>query len=233
MTALEIKGMKIGEGLPKTIISLMDPTVDETIETIKTGIEVGVDAFEWRGDFAADLHDPAQMAANSKLIAAATPNNPLLFTMRTIEAGAIDMVDIDIELGEESTMELVAFAKEHQVATVISYHNFRGTPSAEWMVDLMCRMHNLGADIPKIATMALCPEDTLRLLQATYEVSKLHHDGPLLTMAMGRDGSLSRLTGEMYGSSLTFCALKAASAPGQVDVRQAKRIMQELHEVIS
>lgn len=154
MTALEIKGMKIGEGLPKTIISLMDPTVDETIETIKTGIEVGVDAFEWRGDFAADLHDPAQMAANSKLIAAATPNNPLLFTMRTIEAGgqatlpvdeyvalnkaiieagAIDMVDIDIELGEESTMELVAFAKEHQVATVISYHNFRGTPSAEWM----------------------------------------------------------------------------------------------------
>ena len=29
MTALEIKGMKIGEGLPKTIISLMDPTVDE------------------------------------------------------------------------------------------------------------------------------------------------------------------------------------------------------------
>lgn len=254
MAALEIKGMKIGEGLPKTIISLMDPTVEETIETIKAGIEVGVDAFEWRGDFAADLHDPAQMATNSKLIAAATPNNPLLFTMRTIEAGgqatlpvdeyvalnkaiieagAIDMVDIDIELGEESTMELVAFAKEHQVATVISYHNFRGTPSVEWMVDLMCRMHNLGADIPKIATMALCPEDTLRLLQATYEVSKLHHDGPLLTMAMGRDGSLSRLTGEMCGSSLTFCALKAASAPGQVDVRQAKRIMQELHEVIS
>ena len=67
-------------------------------------------------------------------------------------------------------MELVAFAKEHQVATVISYHNFRGTPSVEWMVDLMCRMHNLGADIAKIATMALCPEDTLRLLQATYEV---------------------------------------------------------------
>ena len=41
MTALEIKGMKIGEGLPKTIISLMDPTVEETIETIKAGIEVG------------------------------------------------------------------------------------------------------------------------------------------------------------------------------------------------
>ena len=58
MTALEIKGMKIGEGLPKTIISLMDPTVDETIETIKTGIEVGVDAFEWRGDFAATCTIP-------------------------------------------------------------------------------------------------------------------------------------------------------------------------------
>lgn len=204
MTALEIKGMKIGEGLPKTIISLMDPTVDETIETIKTGIEVGVDAFEWRGDFAADLHDPAQMAANSKLIAAATPNNPLLFTMRTIEAGgqatlpvdeyvalnkaiieagAIDMVDIDIELGEESTMELVAFAKEHQVATVISYHNFRGTPRPNGWSTSCAACITSAQTFPSIATMALCPEDTLRLLQATYEVSKLHHDGPLLTMA--------------------------------------------------
>ena len=112
MTALEIKGMKIGEGLPKTIISLMDPTVDETIETIKTGIEVGVDAFEWRGDFAADLHDPAQMAANSKLIAAATPNNPLLFTMRTIEAGGQAALPVDEYVAPVSYTHLDVYKRQ-------------------------------------------------------------------------------------------------------------------------
>ena len=52
-------------------------------------------------------------------------------------------------------------------------------------------------------------------------------------MAMGGDGMLSRLTGEIFGSCLTFCSLKAASAPGQVDCDSAYTIMQTLHECIA
>jgi 3-dehydroquinate dehydratase-1 len=55
----------------------------------------------------------------------------------------------------------------------------------------------------------------------------------MLTMAMGREGSISRLAGEYYGNAITFCALRASSAPGQVQVAQARRIMDELHEVLS
>lgn len=254
MGALTIKGMELGEGIPKTIISVMDPKVDDAVATIEEGLEIGVDCFEWRVDFSENLHDAATIAEESKKVCAASPDNPVLFTMRTvesggkvtlpedeyialnravIEAGAIDLIDIDIEMGMRAVQELVPLAKQHGVATIVSYHNFAGTPSTEWMIQLMVRMHDLGADIPKVAVMAENAEDTLRLLAATAQVARLHHHGPLLTMAMGRDGSLSRLTGEMYGSALTFCALKQASAPGQVDVAQAKRIMGELHDVIS
>ncbi|MDO5118004.1 MAG: type I 3-dehydroquinate dehydratase [Eggerthellaceae bacterium] len=52
-------------------------------------------------------------------------------------------------------------------------------------------------------------------------------------MAIGREGSISRLAGEHYGNDITFCALRAPSAPGQAQVAQARRIMDELHEVLS
>lgn len=249
---IDIKGIKLGKGRPKTIISLMGAKADENIELIKKGIEAGVECFEWRGDFAADVHDPQAMAQQSIEIGKALSNNPYLFTFRStsqgghltipveeyvalnkaiIEAEAVDLVDIETWIGDPAVLELVECAKQHNVKTVISYHNFAGTPSVEWMVNLLTHMADLGADIPKIATMANSAQDALKLLAATEEMSRIHSDKPLLTMAMGREGSITRLVGELFGSAITFCSLEEASAPGQVQVMQAIRIMDELHKV--
>lgn len=249
---IDIKGIKLGEGRPKTIISLMGAKADENIELIKKGIEAGVECFEWRGDFAAYVHDPQAMAQQSIEIGKALSNNPYLFTFRStsqgghltipveeyvalnkaiIEAEAVDLVDIETWIGDPAVLELVECAKQHNVKTVISYHNFAGTPSVEWMVNLLTHMADLGADIPKIATMANSAQDALKLLAATEEMSRIHSDKPLLTMAMGREGSITRLVGELFGSAITFCSLEEASAPGQVQVMQAIRIMDELHKV--
>lgn len=249
---IDIKRIKLGEGRPKTIISLMGAKADENIELIKKGIEAGVECFEWRGDFAADVHDPQAMVQQSIEIGKALSNNPYLFTFRStsqgghltipveeyvalnkaiIEAEAVDLVDIETWIGDPAVLELVECAKQHNVKTVISYHNFAGTPSVEWMVNLLTHMADLGADIPKIATMANSAQDALKLLAATEEMSRIHSDKPLLTMAMGREGSITRLVGEFFGSAITFCSLEEASAPGQVQVMQAIRIMDELHKV--
>lgn len=249
---LDIKGVKIGSGRPKTIISIMDPETEGCLETIKKGIEAGVNCFEWRGDFAKNVHDPKKMAEQSIELGKALPNNPYLFTFRStsqggqltipvdeyvalnkaiIEAGAIDLVDIETWIGDEAVLELVECAQAHGAKTVISYHNFAGTPSTEWMVNLLTHMVDLGADIPKIATMAHTGKDALALLAATNEVATIHTTKPLLTMAMGKEGSITRLSGELFGSSITFCSLAKASAPGQVDVKQATQIMDELHQV--
>lgn len=251
---LDIKGMKIGEGRPKTIISLMGAQVDDDLSIIEKGIAAGVECFEWRGDFATDVHDPQLMAQHSIEIGKALPNNPYLFTFRStsqggqltisaeeyvalnkaiIEAEAIDMVDIESWIGDEKVLELVECAHAHNVAAVISYHNFAGTPSVNWMVNLLTHMADLGADIPKIAVMAKDAQDALKLLAATQEMARIHSEKPLLTMAMGREGSISRLAGELFGSALTFCSLEKASAPGQVGVKQAIRIMDDLHEVFA
>lgn len=249
---IDIKGVKLGEGRPKTIISLMGADSKENLEVIQKGIESGVECFEWRGDFAQLVHDHEAMAKQSIELGKALENHPYLFTFRSVSQGgqltlpaeeyvelnkaiiaaeAIDLVDIETWIGDSLILELVECARQHNVKTVISYHNFAGTPSVDWMVNLLTHMVDLGADIPKIATMANTAQDALKLLAATEETSRLHTDKPLLTMAMGRDGSITRLAGELFGSSITFCSLEKASAPGQVQVKQAIQIMDELHEV--
>ena len=98
--ALDIKGIKLGEGRPKTIISLMGAKVDENIELIEKGIESGVECFEWRGDFAADVHDPQKMAEHSKEIGKALPNNPYLFTFRSTSQGGQLTIPVEEYVGQ-------------------------------------------------------------------------------------------------------------------------------------
>lgn len=253
MGAIVIKGVALGEGSPKTIISVMGAHVDECLQIIEEGKEAGVECFEWRGDFNDDRRNIDSMVEQGRAISAAVPEHPLLFTFRSvsqggndtleveeyvalnkalIEAEILDLVDIEAWIGDAAVLELVQCAHEHGVKALVSYHNFAGTPSKEWMVNLMTHMLDLGADIPKCAVMALNARDALELLAATEEVRRLHTDGPTLTMAMGREGSISRLAGEYFGSDITFCSLAKSSAPGQVDVRLARKIMDELHSIL-
>lgn len=45
---------------------------------------------------------------------------------------------------------------------------------------------------------------------------------PVVTMSMGEDGKISRLVGEISGSTITFGTVGKASAPGQVESGELK-----------
>ena len=49
-----------------------------------------------------------------------------------------------------------------------------------------------------------------------------HHDTPAITMSMGKDGVISRLCGEVFGSCVTFGSHEKASAPGQMQMDDPK-----------
>ena len=53
----------------------------------------------------------------------------------------------------------------------------------------------------------------MTLLEATLEMSEQHADRPIITMSMASNGMISRLSGEVFGSCLTFGAAGKASAP--------------------
>ena len=94
------------------------------------------------------------------------------------------------------------------------------------------KMYHGGADIVKLAVMPQNRLDVLNLLSATESFVEEHHDTPAITMSMGKDGVISRLCGEVFGSSMTFGAAKKASAPGQMGVNDLSTVLDLLHKAM-
>ena len=252
MTSLSVKGVQIGEGRPKTIVSIMGARTDVLLREALQAVNGGADCVEWRADYADDVHDPNSMARTAQELCEALPTTPLVFTFRSacqggaqelsaqeylelnqaiIKAKGADIVDIEMGMGNTAVGALISAAHEHGIYAIVSNHDFARTPSVSNMADQLTKMANLGADLPKLAVMAQSFSDCLRLMEATAQ-AKRTLGTPLVTMAMGEHGKLSRLAGEASGSSLTFCALEKSSAPGQVGIKEATEVLSLLHRVL-
>ncbi|HEY5575805.1 MAG TPA: type I 3-dehydroquinate dehydratase, partial [Clostridiaceae bacterium] len=142
-----------------------------------------------------------------------------------IESGAIDLVDVELFSTPEKINSLIKFAKENNVKVIMSNHDFFKTPAKEEIVSRLVKMQEYGADITKIAVMPKSEEDVLTLLSATLEMKKVKGDRPCITMSMASLGVISRLSGELFGSCMTFAAARQISAPGQVSVKDARHIL--------
>ena len=51
-------------------------------------------------------------------------------------------------------------------------------------------------------------------------------------MSMGSLGVITRMAGEVFGSSMTFGAVGQVSAPGQIPVEKLQAAMAILHEAL-
>ena len=125
--------------------------------------------------------------------------------LRAIEAGA-QLVDVEIETAETAP-DLIAELRS-KARVVLSFHNFDRTPA---LPAVLKRMRKVPADVYKIATMAVKPSDSLRLLDL------LDSDVPVMTLGMSEFGAPSRILGPARGSVFTFASPPsvAGTAPGQ------------------
>lgn len=116
-----------------------------------------------------------------------------------------------------------------QVTVIGSYHDFEKTPPSAEITQRLTVMHELGADIPKMAVMPQKREDVLQLMMATWTARQILDPVPVITMSMGSMGAVSRVAGEAFGSAVTFGCVGKASAPGQIEADQLKQILEVLH----
>ena len=144
--------------------------------------------------------------------------------------GNADIIDVEIFTGDDIVREMIDAIHASGAKVIASNHDFDKTPEKDEIVRRLCKMQELGADIPKIAVMPTCRRDVLTLLCATEEMYTEHADRPIITMSMAGTGLISRLCGEVFGSALTFGAAKKASAPGQAAVNDLNNMLQFLHE---
>ena len=145
------------------------------------------------------------------------------------QSGYVDLIDVEAFTGDEVVKTIINAAHEAGVKVIASNHDFFKTPEKEEIIRRLRMMQDFGADIPKMAVMPTCKQDVLTLLSATLEMSEKYADRPIITMSMAGTGVVSRLTGETFGSALTFGAASKASAPGQVGVHELKKVLDIIH----
>jgi len=61
-------------------------------------------------------------------------------------------------------------------------------------------------------------------------MKRTYPEQAIIMIAMGSLGMISRLSGEIFGSAITFASVRNASAPGQISVTDMKSILQLIHD---
>ena len=169
----------------------------------------------------------------------AVGNAPIIFTRRSIAeggepiaigndevvqlydavgaSGLIDFLDFEMSNDAAQVRRVRENAQRHGARVILSYHNFGYTPGLDFLVQRFLEAERLGGDVAKVAVMPRDRADVLTLLAATAQADAKSRI-PLISMAMGPLGSVTRMIGGEFGSSLSFAVGEGSSAPGQIPI---------------
>ncbi|MFQ7318724.1 MAG: type I 3-dehydroquinate dehydratase [Massilimicrobiota timonensis] len=246
MKICQVRQLTIGEGKPKICVPVVETTTEKIIQQIQE--LQNCDLIELRIDFYENIHDLKQVHELLLQVRQQT-NLPLLLTYRSLkegghiqlsdqeylslvqtacQSGCIDIVDIELESGNMLVYQLVEIAHQNHVKVLMSYHDFEKTPTVMEMKERLEKMEIMGADICKIAVMPFSYKDVIQLLNTTMEMSQ-RLTRPLVTMSMGKIGKITRIVGELVGSSITFASVGQSSAPGQLTLEDMQTLLEVIH----
>lgn len=252
MKTLVVRNTEFKEGIVRICVPVTGITEKEIYSQTEEALESGADAIEWRADWYEDIGDHQCVLHILRQMRSQLDEIPLLFTFRTLKeggkkdislsdyeslltrvigSGSADLVDIEMFLSDEMTGRLVSSAREHNVRTVISSHDFEKTPDTEEMVQRLEKMKELGADLPKLAVMPQNQTDVFRLMEAASRFTSAS-DWPCIAISMAKEGALTRITGGLFGSVMTFASAGRGSAPGQIPADELRKLLIHLHRII-
>ncbi|URI13790.1 type I 3-dehydroquinate dehydratase [Ligilactobacillus salivarius] len=249
MRIVKVRNIEFGIGRPKIAVPITGKSSDDIVKQAETIISSNnADLIEWRIDFFDQVEDAEKLVETAKKLRQVMSEMPLLTTFRThfeggvkklseeeyfdicrvlIKEKATDLLDLELFRKTSKLKEIIAEAHENNIYIIMSNHDFDKTPATSELERRLTLMKTYGADIAKIAVMPNSARDVLNLLLATDNI-KYKLNCPLITMAMGDIGKVTRISGEDFGSCLTFGTVGDASAPGQIESTNLKGILDTL-----
>lgn len=141
--------------------------------------------------------------------------------------GATDVeIALDVEVARPDSRSLIEKARAQGTHVIASFHDFSATPHD--LLERMRTMERAGASVAKIAVTPARMDDVIRVLDVTNRAQDALNI-PVIAIAMGRMGAVTRLMGSEFGSCATFVTgPQGASAPGQYSVAQVRQLAQVL-----
>lgn len=250
MKTVEIRNLIIGEGMPKICVPIIGITKEDILADAKAIKDISVDMVEWRADWFEDISNFNHVLEVLSQLRTIINAVPLLFTFRTaqeggeksididayaelnkavVRTGFIDLIDVEAFGDDDFIMPIISEAHKQGIKVIASNHDFEKTLSKDEIIRRLIKMQDIGADIAKIALMPRSKHDVLTLLEASLDMSEQHAQIPIVAISMGKDGLISRLTGELFGSAITFGTVEKASAPGQMGAEDLYQILNLIH----
>lgn len=222
----------------KIILSLTGRDLKEIEDQLLAMKELDFDVVEWRADY---YYNQAVFG----LIRRICPGKELLFTVRSREEGGLfqgsdgelkdmvmtasleekaELVDMELLGFYGRNREMMEILKKTGTRVILSFHDFHSTPSGERIQNLFRSMKEAKADIGKIAVMPVKEKDVETLAEGARLAGK-ELDLEIIAISMGELGRETRTDLSLTGSTMTFGALGAGSAPGQVEAVELAQLL--------
>ncbi len=149
----------------------------------------------------------------------------LSLLQRAIDLGA-DYIDVELATRTSFLKDLIRNKRRTQV--ILSFHDFRGTPSLKKLQRLSAQMIRLGADVIKIVSFAKSWEDNLTILSLILFAKERRQK--IVAFCMGERGKMSRIFSPFLGATWTYASLNKnrSSAPGQLTVQELTDIWKKM-----
>lgn len=245
---IKVKQVVIGEGIPKICVPIVACKEENILAEAEKAEKSEADMVEWRADFWEFCKSVERIEELLKKLQRILKTKPLLFTIRTQNEGGefagtaqeykklvcaasktADLADVEVFMEELLAETLIEECQKNSCKVVASNHEFYKTPKQEEIIRRLRYMQEIGADILKIAVMPESKKDVLTLLSATEEMVREYAKKPVVTMSMAGAGAISRVSGEIFGSAITFGSMEMASAPGQLRLADLKNVLEIIH----
>lgn len=252
MKTVKIGNITLGEGCPKICVPVVGRTAGQIEQEAVYIREMACqpDMVEIRGDWYEEVLNTDALLKLLKKVRELLSGMPLLFTFRTAKeggereismesyqklllavsrSGLVDAVDVEIFSFGESMEALVKQLQQEGMKVIGSNHDFKKTPQEEELTRRLYAMKDIGVDVAKLAVMPEEEQDVIRLLWATLKAGTDDKMCPVITMSMAGKGVISRISGEIFHSAVTFASAGKASAPGQIPIEELRQILDVIH----
>jgi 3-dehydroquinate dehydratase type I len=224
----------------KICVPITEANVKDAVEAMKKAKELGADLVEVRMDYLGGTPDEAAIgelmeAVDIPKIATLRPKSQGGFyegsesnrinALQTAMSFGAAYIDLEVSTDVGWRYEIGKACKSNGSKLIVSFHDFKGTPKRDDLIDMIKNEFAAGAQIAKIATTPQSFDDVMTVMSVISLFKTQGRD--VIGVAMGKLGAASRLLAGPAGSYLTYASLSDGkeSAEGQIPIEDMKKIL--------
>lgn len=154
----------------------------------------------------------------------------LSFEKRLEMISLLSKFNVFLDLDFLTQYEELEFVKQKNlgIKLILSFHNYKETPSLDHLKNLINKMKRYIPEILKVSTFCKTEIDALNLLNLIlmFKEQKLKY----IVLGIGEKGFITRIFGTIWGNEIIFApkTLSEKSAPGQLTKKQLEDIFSKI-----